>query len=379
MINGGVPIARIFGIEIRVSLAWTLLIALITVIGAQQATIGAPDLNPIVQWLIGVAVALLFFVSVIAHELAHAIVGRRRGVPATSIVLGFIGGLAPLGIQAARARDELVIAVAGPAVSLVIGVVLLLAGMLVGTIAPSTAPVSGGVVVVGVLNLILALLSLLPAMPLDGGRAVRALAWARSGDRDKASRTTARVGRMVGWTIMGVGIAGVLSEFVTEGLIAIALGWLFNTGSRTLERRNALEQLLRGVSVSEAMQRDVPFVGPSLTIDTFANRFEGPDAVAAMPVVDEDQVVGVVGRRRLVRLGRRRFGGTRVDEVMATPPQVPFLAPDDALWEAVELMNAGALDGLAVAEGGHLAGLVTRDGLADAIRVRAAAHAATGG
>ena len=114
MMNGGVPIARILGIEIRVSLAWTLLIALITVIGAQQATIGAPDLNPVVQWLIGVAVALLFFVSVIAHELAHAIVGRRRGVPATSIVLGFIGGLAPLGIQAARPRDELAIAVAGP-------------------------------------------------------------------------------------------------------------------------------------------------------------------------------------------------------------------------------------------------------------------------
>ena len=132
------------GIEIRVSLAWTLLIALITVIGAQQATIGAPDLNPVVQWLIGVAVALLFFVSVIAHELAHAIVGRRRGVPATSIVLGFIGGLAPLGIQAARPRDELAIAVAGPAVSLAIGVLLLLAGMLVATIVPSTAPVSGG-------------------------------------------------------------------------------------------------------------------------------------------------------------------------------------------------------------------------------------------
>ncbi len=115
MINGGVPIARIWGIEVRVSLAWTLLIALITVIGAQQATIGSPDLNPIVQWVIGVAVALLFFVSVIGHELAHAVVGRRRGVPATSIVLGFIGGLAPLGIQAARARDELGDRARGPA------------------------------------------------------------------------------------------------------------------------------------------------------------------------------------------------------------------------------------------------------------------------
>ena len=161
---------------------------------------------------------------------------------------------------------------------------------------------------------------------------------------------------------------------MTEGLIAIALGWLLNTGARTLERRLALEQLLRGVSVSEAMQRDVPFVGPNLTIDTFANRFEGPDAVAAMPVVDEDQVVGVIGRRRLVRLGRRRFGRTRVDQVMATPPQVPFLAPDDALWEAVELMNAGALDGLAVADGGH-AGRACVDAATALARGRSASSA----
>ena len=233
--------------------------------------------------------------------------------------------------------------------------------------------------VVGVLNLILALLSLVPAMPLDGGRVVRALAWARTNDRDRASRATARVGRMTGWTILGVGIAAVLADFVTEGLIAIALGWLLNTGARTVERRLALEQLLRGVSVSEAMQRDVPFVGPNLTIDTFANRFEGPDAVTALPVVDDDRVVGVLGRKRLVRLGRRRFGRTRVDEVMAAPPQVPLLAPDDALWDAVELMNEAGLDGLAVADGGHLAGLITRDSLTDTIRLRAASRAAAGG
>ncbi len=233
--------------------------------------------------------------------------------------------------------------------------------------------------VVGVLNLILALLSLVPAMPLDGGRVVRSLAWARTNDRDRASRITARFGRMTGWTILGVGIAAVLANFVTEGLIAIALGWLLNTGARTVERRLALEQLLRGVSVSEAMERDVPFIGPNLTIDTFANRFEGPDAVTALPVVDDDLVVGVLGRKRLVRLGRRRFGKTRVDEVMAAPPQVPLLAPDDALWDAVELMNEAGLDGLAVADGGHLAGLITRDSLTDTIRLRAASRAAAGG
>ncbi len=377
--SGGIPVLRILGVEVRVSMVWIVLLALITVVGAQQAAFASPSLSPVIQWAIGVGVALLFFGSVIAHELAHALVGRRRGVPSTSIVLGFIGGLAPLAIQADRPRDELVIAFAGPLVSFLIGIVLLLAGMLVGTVVPATAPVAGGLVVVAVLNLILGLLSLVPAMPLDGGRVVRGLAWARTNDRDRASRATARVGRMTGWTILGVGIAAVLADFVTEGLIAIALGWLLNTGARTVERRLALEQLLRGVSVSEAMQRDVPFVGPNLTIDTFANRFEGPDAVTALPVVDEDRVVGVLGRKRLIRLGRRRFGRTRVDEIMAAPPQVPLLAPGDALWDAVELMNEAGLDGLAVADGGHLAGLVTRDSLTDTIRVRAASHAAAGG
>jgi Zn-dependent protease/CBS domain-containing protein len=377
--GGGVPILRVMGIEIRVSLVWVVLLALITVVGAQQATFAAPSLHPVAQWAIGVGVALLFFVSVVAHELAHALVGRRRGVPTTSMALGFIGGLAPLSIQAARPSDELVIALAGPAVSLVVGAALVVSGMLLGTIVPASAPVAGGVVVVGVLNLILGVLSLLPAMPLDGGRIVRALAWGRTRDRDRASRTTARVGRMTGWTILGVGVALVLANFVTEGLIAIALGWLLNTGARTVERRLALEQLLRGVPVSEAMQRDVPYVAPNLTIDTFAGRFEGPDGVAALPVVDEDRVVGVLGRKRLVRLGRRRFDRTRVDEVMASPPQVPVLAPDDALWDAVELMNESGLDGLVVADAGQLAGLVTRDGLADAIRTRAAARAAGSG
>jgi CBS domain-containing protein len=269
-----------------------------------------------------------------------------------------------------------VIAVAGPLVSFVLGAVLTVAGVLLGTLVPASTPIAGGIVVVGVLNLILGVLSVVPAMPLDGGRVVRAFAWSRHGDRDRAYRTTSRVGRMVGWTILGAGVALVLADQVTEGLIGIALGWLLNTGARTGERRLALEQLLRGSRVQDAMRVDVPFVGPNLTIDTFANRFEGADAVAAMPVVDEDKVVGVLGRRRLVRLGRRRFGGTRVEDVMAAPPQAPVLAPSDALWDAVEAMNEAGLDGLAVADEGQLAGLVTRESLADTIRGLAAAQAA---
>jgi CBS domain-containing protein len=216
-------------------------------------------------------------------------------------------------------------------------------------------------------------------MPLDGGRVVRALAWARTDDRDRAGAVTARVGRLLGFTVIGVGIAMALADLATEGLLVIALGWLLTTGARTLDRRLGLERLLRGATVREAMQPAPTWVGPNLTIDTFADRYEGPEGVPAMPVVDDDRVLGIIGRRRLQRLGRRRFGSTRAVDVMAAPPHTPVLAPEDPLWDALDVMNTGGLEGLAVAVEGRLTGMLTRDGVSEAVRLRAAGQAARSG
>ena len=376
----GLPIARVLGIEIRISLLWGALIALVTLMGAGQAGAVAPDLAPLLQWAIGAAVALGFLLSVIAHELSHALVGRRYGVESRQIVLGFIGGLAPLSIEAPSPRDELVIALVGPALSLLVAGFAIPFALLALAVGPSLTPVAGGLVVIGGLNLLLGLVSLLPGMPLDGGRVVRALAWARTGDRDRAGRVTARVGRLLGWTLFGVGAALALAEQVTAGLLVICLGWLLTTGARTLDRRVAMETLLRGIPTRDALRRDVPQLAPNLTVDTFADRYQGEGAMAALPVVDDGLVVGVVGVRGLQRLGRRRFAKTRAADVMAVPPQAPILAPGDPLWDAVDLMNTQGLDGLAVAIDGRLEGLLTRDSIgALVLRLGAGGPAAAAG
>lgn len=376
----GLPIARLFGIEIRISVTWAILIALITLIGAEQATANDPALDATIQWIAGACVGFGFLVSVLAHELAHALVARRRGVPTTTVVLGFIGGLAPLGVQAQRPGDELAIAVAGPLLSLGLGLIVVAAGLLTAVTGPDAAVVAGGLIVVGGLNLLLGILSLLPGLPLDGGRAIRAMAWARSGDLDRATRVTGRIGRLVGWATLGAGVLLALLDRATEGLLVLTLGWLLFAGARTLERRQAIMELLRGIPVRDGMDREVAWVGPHLTIDTFADRYAGENGVGALPVVEHDRVVGVLGARRLQRLGRRRFATTRVEDVMATPPQAPILAPDAPLWEALDTINQGGFDGLAVANvGGALAGVVTRRSLAIAIRDRMAARQARPG
>jgi len=249
------------------------------------------------------------------------------------------------------------------------------AGLVVAAPSGMVAVLADVLVVIGALNLTLACLSLVPALPIDGGRVVRALAWAGTGDRDRASLITARAGRLVGWVIVAAGVALALANLVLEGLVAVALGWLLTTSGRSVERRVAMERLLRGVHVEDAMDREVGSIAPQLTIDTFADRLQGPDGIAALPVVDGDTVVGIVGRRRLMGLGRRRFGGTRVSEVMASPPQTPLLAPDDSLWDALELLSTGSLDALAVADQGRLAGMLTRDGVATLVRSLAARQA----
>lgn len=379
MIGEGLPIGRLFGIEIRVSVIWAILLAMIALIGAEQASVTAPGIPVVGQWVVGAAVAGGFLVSVLAHELTHALVARRRGVPTTSIVLGFIGGLAPLSIQGRRPADELAIAASGPLLSLGIGVVVLAAGAGAGLADPGFGALAGALIVVGGLNVILGFLSLLPGFPLDGGRILRAIAWARSGDQDRATRFAARVGRVVGWTTIGVGIALAFLDRTTEGLLILAMGWFLSTGARTVDRRLGLELLLRGVPVRDAMEHDVGWVGPQLTIDTFADRFEGENGVTAMAVVDDERVVGVLGIRRLQRLGRRKFASTRVADVMATPPKVPVLAPDDEVWGALDLINQSGLDGVAVAEDGRLAGLLTRRSLSAAVRDRVAAKQGAAG
>ncbi|HEY4752759.1 MAG TPA: site-2 protease family protein, partial [Candidatus Limnocylindrales bacterium] len=270
--NGGIPVASLFGIEVRVTLTLAVMVGVVALIGADQADVMAPGLAVALQWAVGAGVAALFLLSVLAHELAHALVGRRRGVTTTSIVLGLVGGLAPLSIEAPRPKDELAIAVAGPLLSLAIAVVVLPAGIAIGFVGSPVGPVGGALFIIGALNLMLGLASLLPGLPLDGGRVVRAVAWARTGDRDRAASMTARVGRLLGWAVVLAGVVLILVNDPVLGLLLVALGWLLGGASRGLEQRAELERVLRGVMVADAMLRDVPHVGPGLTVDTFAGQ-----------------------------------------------------------------------------------------------------------
>jgi CBS domain-containing protein len=268
-----------------------------------------------------------------------------------------------MSIQADRPRGELVIALAGPMVSLAVAGVTFGLALVINLAGSESGLLGGGLVVIGGLNLALAVLSLLPGMPLDGGRIVRALAWAGTGDRDRAGRVTVTVGRIIGWALVGAGVVAALADTITVGMLMLALGWILATGAGTLAGRANLERLLRGATVADALVDDLPEIAPGLTVDTFADRFAGEGSVSCLPVLDGDSVVGVIGARAVRRLTRGRLATTRAADIMVSPPAAPFLSPTAELWSAVEVMNRVGSEGLAVVEDDRLVGVVMRESI----------------
>ena len=369
----GLAIARIAGIEIRVSLAWVLLLALVTLLAAQLAGAVAPQLPMVVHWVVGGCSAVAVLISVVAHELAHALTARRLGVEPGSVVLSFVGGVSPLDVQGRTPRDEMRIAIVGPALSLAIALVLMPVGFALLEGNDAVAAVAAGLLVVGTLDGAFALLSILPGLPLDGGRIVRAIAWDRTGDPRRATRLSATLGRATGWIVAGLGMIVALTASPSTGIMMLSLGWFITTGASTVERRLAIELALDGVRVADVMETDLPQVPPYLTVDVFADRFMPAGLATSLPVVADGHVLGVIGLERVRRVGRRARATTRAEDIMASPPAAPLLDGDRLLWEALDDLRRAGTDGLAVVAddaGAGLRGVLTRRGASAAIRDR---------
>ncbi len=273
--NGGWPIARIAGFEIRVHLSWVPILAFLTISVLGELTSLDPTIPMVPAWATAVLVSVGFLVSVLVHELAHAIVARRRGVAGGPITLFFFGGTASVELEASRPDDEVRIAAAGPTASLILAIALIVVAVATDRLDGEPASVvSSASLILGVLNALLGLINLVPGFPLDGGRVLRAIVWGRTHDERTGTRVAANAGRLASWamTIAGLGLA-VAGDGI-DGVMLIVSGWFLGNASRAMDRRLVVEDLLRGAQVGEALEADVPRVAPQLTLDTFADQFQ---------------------------------------------------------------------------------------------------------
>lgn len=366
----GIPVARLLGFEIRIHASWVLIVALVAVLVVGQLELLLPGAAMPLRWAVGAIIAAGFLLSVLAHELGHGIAARRRGIDVGPITLYFFGGSASFHLESDRPRDEAVIALAGPAVSLVIGALLGLFGLAADAGLAGLRAVGGVALVLAALNVVLGAANLVPAYPLDGGRLVRAVVWARTGDERRGARAAAMSGRIVGWILIGAGLAIMLQGDTADGLMLALSGWFLGSASRAIVRRLAVQDLLADLRVGDVMERGVNSIPPNLTVDTFASQLlEGTSG--ALPVVRDDAIVGLVGASQVRRLRRAKWSTTRAQDLMVAPPTLPLVAAGDTLWSALDGLRRTGLDGLPVVEGAGLLGIVTRDAIVATIQSRA--------
>jgi Zn-dependent protease len=354
----GIPIARLLGFEIRLHISWLFIVAIVTVTVAGRITQFQPEIDPVLTWAIGLIGSLGFLVTVIVHELAHAVVARRDGATGSVLVVHFVGSPAPIDVVASSPRAEASIAIAGPLASLVIGGILVGLAFASLSIGSWAGPVADVLMIIGALDLLLAGVSVVPAFPLDGARLVRAAAWARTGNQRSGTRIAGVVGKYAGRVALFVGLAIILTGETVDGIMVGLVGWFLMASARSVDRWLILDDLIQGMSVGEAMEKDLATISPQLTLDTFAPGIIDGTVTPALPVLHDDVLVGIIGLAQVRRVSQRNWTAS----------------PTDRQTDALESLRQSHLDGLPVLDGDTLRGVLTRRSIAALLHARAEAR-----
>ena len=359
-------LGRIAGIRIGVNWSWLVVFALI--VWTLAATI-FPDSNPGLSegtyLAMAVIAAVLFFVSLLLHELGHALVARRQGVEIEGITLWLFGGVAKFKGMFPSARAEFRIAVAGPLVSLGIGVFFVLIA-LVGDLPEA---VDGVVGYLGYINLVLLVFNLMPALPLDGGRVLRSILWQTKGDFRWATIVAADVARVFAYLFIGLGLAEVFFLNSFAGVWLAFLGWFLLQAAGAEARYLATRQALGGLRVRDLMVRDPITVAPDLSLGRFMDEVVWPHRYTSYPVVDDGRAVGLLPFRSVAEVPRGDWDGSSVRDAMLPLDDVPALAEDDDLVDALAKLGSSDVRRALVLDGGQLAGLLSITDLSRALEV----------
>lgn len=364
--TSSIELGRIAGIRIGVNWSWLVVFALIVwSLKAEVFPTNNPGLGDGTYLAMAVVAAFLFFTSLVAHELGHAVVARREGMAIDGITLWLFGGVAKFRGMFPSAGAEFRIAIAGPLVSLAIAVVLVLFAVLV----PLPAAVDGVVAWLGFINGLLLVFNLLPALPLDGGRVLRSALWYFRGDFAWATRTAATVARGFAFLFIGLGVVRFFMGDTVGGVWMAFLGWFLLGAAASEARYIAVRDALGGLRVRDLMVRDPASVSSSLSLGDFMDKVVWNRRYTTYPVVDDGRPVGILPFRRVAEVPRGEWDRHSVADYMIPRDRVPVLDEDEALTDALADLGESEVGRGLVVEDDRLVGFLSITDLARALDV----------
>jgi Zn-dependent protease/CBS domain-containing protein len=364
--NTSFSLGRIAGIPIGANWTWLIVVALIT---WSLATTVFPDQNPGLSdgtyVAMAVAASILFFTSLLLHELGHAFQARREGMEIEGITLWIFGGVAKFRGMFPNAGAEFRIAVAGPLVSLALGILFVGIAVAIGM----SDAVDGVAAWLGYINVALLVFNLLPALPLDGGRVLRSALWRARGNFAWATRVASAIGSGFGVLFIGAGLAAFFWVDTISGLWLAFIGWFLLGAASGESRYLAVHQALEGLHVRDLMVREPASVPPDLTIAEFLDGVVWTHRHTTYPVVENGRAIGLLPFRCVAEVPRTEWERRTVRDCMLPLERVPQLTEGESLEDALEDLSGGVGRGL-VLDDGRLVGLLSISDLVRALEMR---------
>ena len=371
-----IRLGRIFGVEIGLHYSWFIIALLITFSLADQFRLNNPHWSVSLRWSLALVTAVLFFVSIVAHELSHAVVAKARGLPVRAITLFALGGVAQIEKEAADAKTEFWMGIVGPITSFVIGLLCLGITLALGWTPPNfpQQPLPAILMWLGVINIGLAIFNMIPGFPLDGGRVLRGLLWWITGNARRATTIAARVGQVIAFLMIIYGVMQFFGGAGINGLWLAFIGWFLLSASRESYAQMVITEGLRGLRVADVMTNEYTAIDAYLNLQTFAEEHLMRSGRRFFVVTINDRPEGIITPHEINEVPRARWPYTTVADVMRPLDRTRTVGPNTPVTEALEVMASQDLNQLPVVSGGALAGLISRSHILQLIQTRAELH-----
>jgi Zn-dependent protease/predicted transcriptional regulator len=359
MFEKRVHLFNLLGFEVRLDLSWFFIAIFITwSLSHGLFPYYYPDLSSQTYWLMGLAGTLGLFVSIVIHEFAHSLVARHYGLPMKGITLFIFGGVAEMGDEPTSPKVEFLMAIAGPIISIVLGLIFF--GLAFGSRqAHVSRPVYGVLQYLGAINGMLAAFNLLPAFPLDGGRVLRAILWGVKQDLRWATRVSSGIGSAFAIVLMVLGFLQIVQGNVIGGLWWILIGIFLQGAARTSYQQLLARQVLHGEPVRRFMQTDPMVVSPSLSIKQLVEDYIYTYHYKMFPVVADGKLQGCISTQQVKTVPRQDWANHTVGELANACDRENRVSPDTDALQALEIMSRTNSSRLLVTEGDRLVGVLS--------------------
>lgn len=365
---GSLRIGKVIGIDLYIHAGWLIILVLLTwSLAGDRFVQLAPTWTSSTYWITALITSLLFFVSVLTHEVAHALLARAHGLTVIRMTLFIFGGIEELEQAPRSPGSELQIALIGPGIS------LLLAGLCYGLALPfanTGTPEEAVLDYVAFINLAFGLINLLPGFPLDGGRILRALLWKFTGNYRQAAHTATLTGLSCAYLLIVLGIGGFFTGNLFDGLWIIFIGWFLLSAGQSAHAQELIQTTLRDVTVKRAMNPMPVTVPANISVQKLVDEYFQPLNISSAPVMQGGYLAGLITFMEVSQVQRESWGKTPVGYVMRLREQIFTATPDQPLSSVLQSMLARGVNLVPVVQDDLLVGVLNLESVISYLQQR---------